>query len=132
LEFQVPRAILEKKIERATTRQAKLEAIAELDTLLAKRQVLIGVTRDIVSHVTKDAVATETILASQHKLTNFDCYFPAVKAYNAQCFDLACNDYSLRQMYALVNLCETGYKNADIIASIDTLCSSRTKECGIY
>lgn len=128
----MPRAILEKKIEKATTRKAKIEAIAELDTLLAKRRVLTDVTRDIVTLVTKDAEATQTILEAKHKLTNFDCYFPAVKAYNAQCFDLACNDYSLRQMYALVNLCETGYQSTDIISAIDSLCSSRTKECGIY
>jgi hypothetical protein len=55
-----------------------------------------------------------------------------VKAYNSQCFDLACNDYSLRQLYAFVNLCETGVSSETIIDAIGQTCSGRTNVCGTY
>jgi hypothetical protein len=93
---------------------------------------LTDVTREIVSAVTNNAQNTDAILDAKLPLTNHACYYPAVKAYNAKCFDLACNDYSLRQMYAIVNMCETGYKSQDIITAIDSVCGQRTKVCGIY
>jgi len=132
LSYEVPRAILEKRIEAATTRKAKLEAIAELDSLLSKRRVMVDVTKAIVNAVTKNEKATDAVMASKFQLKNFGCYYPAVKAYNSKCFDLACNDYSLRQLQSFVNLCETGYKSSDIIAAIETTCAGRTNVCGTY
>lgn len=132
LAYEVPRAILEKRIEAAKTRQAKLEAIKELDTLLSKRNVMTEVTKEIVAHVTKNAKSADAVVAAKMKLTNFDCYEPAVKAYNDQCFDLACNDYSLRQLYAFVNMCEMGFKSEDIINAVNKSCSKRAPVCGTY
>ena len=93
---------------------------------------MVDVTKAIVSAVTKSEKAAEAILDAKFQLKNFDCYYPAVKAYNAKCFDLACNDYSLRQLYAFVNMCETGFKSADIVAAVDSVCSGRTNVCGTY
>jgi hypothetical protein len=109
-----------------------LEAIAELDSLLSKRRVMTDLTKEIVLNVTKNVESADAVIDAKFKLTNFDCYYPAVKAYNAKCFDLACNDYSLRQLYAFVNMCELGFKSETIVDAVNTLCSKRTPVCGTY
>ena len=93
---------------------------------------MVDVTEAIVAAVTKNKKAAKAVMDAKIKLKNFDCYYPAVKAYNSKCFDLACNDYSLRQLYSIVNMCETGFKSEDIIDAIETTCAGRTNVCGTY
>ena len=56
--------------------------------------------------------------ALSRELTEFDCYYAAVDEFNDRCFNLGRNDYAMRMMNPLVNLCQNNYDVNIIIDAI--------------
>jgi len=132
LSYEVPRAILEHKIREAKTKSQREAYTHELRTLMANRNIMTDITRHIVNKVTNNEKITDEVMNSKKALTQHDCYYPAVTAYHETCFNLNCNDYGMRQMYAFVNLCEAGYESSDIVNAINAECTGRAQVCGVF
>ena len=52
----------------------------------------------------------------------FDCYYAAVDVFHERCFNVGRNDYALRMLNTLVNLCERGYQQEEITSALLATC----------
>jgi len=119
---QVPLSILYHKLaaeqndEKASVIGHKITALLELQEKVAKTF------KDIVAMSSRNIHQSDRILRSRYRLTSYDCYEPAVELFDERCFDLSQNDYALRRLFLLVNLCEERVPTETILASIDKVC----------
>ncbi|KAK8788852.1 hypothetical protein V5799_021373 [Amblyomma americanum] len=104
----VRRIILEKKLKKTMdNREFVDKKVAELAMFIA------GGNEDIA----------KSLLSSERKVKNFECYEDAVLYFNVKCFDLSSNPYVLEHLRIFVNACEFGYMVEDITHAMDAICS---------
>jgi len=128
---EVPRIILEKRLQSATSDDERNEIRKELKTLLDKRNSMVSLTKNIINHVTKDDATTQKIMTTQIELTQFDCHKIIVDAFHEKCFNLGCNGYALRQINHFATICEMGYESNDILQGIQKHCIHEPV-CGVH
>ena len=81
--------------------------------------------KKIATQAVKDEnVNVKQILKTRLSLVNHECYVPTVERIIEKCFSLK-NDYVLRNLYLLVNLCESNILPSKIIQAIDTICPEK-------
>ena len=84
-----------------------------------------NVIRGIVTRVTNgENGMIETALASVPELSQYECYYEAIGHFKSNCFRLSNNDWALRRLYVLANLCELGYREKYIVHAINEQCNS--------
>ena len=84
-----------------------------------------NVVRGIVTRVTNgENGIIERALASVPELSQYECYYEAIGHFKSNCFRLSNNDWALRRLYVLANLCEMGYRKKSIALAIDKQCTS--------
>ena len=84
-----------------------------------------NVIRGIVTRVTNgENGIIERALASVPELSQYECYYEAIGHFKSNCFRLSNNDWALRRLYVLANLCEMGYREKSITHAIDKQCTS--------
>ncbi|MGH0179834.1 UNVERIFIED_CONTAM: hypothetical protein FKN15_022378 [Acipenser sinensis] len=108
----VPLAILKRKLMSTNDISTAKRYLEEINSHLKVRELLKETMRRIVSVVTESRERTEQALADRLELTTqHDCYQAAVEHYKTRCFNWhsPMYEYALRQLYALVNLCEGGF-----------------------
>jgi len=112
----------------STTSQDKHDAKAKLDKLLANRKFMLTKVQDIVDSVLTAADGDITDEEINHifndnvPLKETECYFAAVDSFHENCFNLGKNDYALRMVNTLLNMCERSYDTAAILDSIQAVC----------
>ena len=139
---EVPVRILEKTIQDAETAEERLEAQQRLEILRSNRKFMEDVVWRVITGVTGDEELTQTVVSDNVELTRYkhillrthnvvflifvlfryDCYYTAVDAFHAKCFNVGRNDYALRMLNAFVNLCESGFEQEDITSAIQKNC----------
>jgi legumain len=126
---EVPVEILRRIMsDSSTSAQQKQDAKLKLDRLLANRKFMLTKVQEVVSSVLTaangNAAADEInhIFNDNVPLKDTDCYFPAVDAFHANCFNLGKNDYGLRMLNTLVNLCQRQYSVDLIVDAIQSVC----------
>ena len=130
---EVPRIVLEKRIQDATIVLEATEYNKQLDALLDGRKAMISKTVDIINQITKNETTTEEIMRSSDiELTQFDCHKEVAEKFHDKCFNLGCNDFALRQINHFAVICEMGYDQKDILESIEKNCQSNDSICGIH
>ncbi|CAD5116023.1 DgyrCDS4956 [Dimorphilus gyrociliatus] len=88
------------------------------DEAMRRRNVEVKM-RDIVSITTgRNGGYGKT----RFPLTKWECYEPAAKFFDATCFDLSKNDYAMRHLFNLVNVCEENVPLEKIIKAIRLFC----------
>ena len=130
---EVPRIVLEKRIQAATNVLEATEYNKLLVALLDGRKAMISKTVDIINEITKNETKTEEIMRSSDiELTQFDCHKEVAEKFHEKCFNLGCNDFALRQINHFAVICEMGYDQKDILESIEKNCQSNDSICGIH
>uniref|UniRef100_K7FJF9 Legumain n=1 Tax=Pelodiscus sinensis TaxID=13735 RepID=K7FJF9_PELSI len=83
----------------------------EMKTHLEAKRIIQESMRKIILFVTASEERTEQILSDRLTISDYDCYQSAVNHFKAHCFNWhsPLYEYALRQLYALVNVCEGGY-----------------------
>ncbi|KYO45490.1 legumain [Alligator mississippiensis] len=120
----VPLAIMKRKLM-ATNDMYEAKKIAEeMKTHLEAKELIRESMRKIIYLITASNELTNQILSERLTLTNHDCYQAAVDRFKAQCFNwhIPKFEYALRQLYALVNVCEGGYPIDRIQLAMDLAC----------
>ncbi|XP_077179646.1 legumain [Paroedura picta] len=120
----VPFAIMKRRLM-ATNDKYKAKAIAEEITMhLRTKQLIQESMYKTVYVITNSAVRTEQILSDRMSLSNHDCYKLAANHFKNRCFNWHSPqyEYALRQLYALVNVCELGYPIDRILAAMNQVC----------
>lgn len=130
---EVPRIVLEKRIQAATNVLEATEYNKLLVALLDGRKAMISKTVDIINEITKNETKTEEIMRSSDiELTQFDCHKEVAEKFHDKCYNLGCNDFALRQINHFAVICEMGYDQKDILESIEKNCQSNDSICGIH
>nr|XP_023692257.1 legumain-like [Paramormyrops kingsleyae] len=107
----VPLAILKRKLMASNDIVIARKYIREINAHLKVRDLLRNTMEEVVNKVTRDPKKSQEILNDKQDLTEFQCYQKAVEHYKSRCFNWHKSEYeyALRQLYALVNLCENRY-----------------------
>ena len=84
-----------------------------------------NVVRGIVTRVTNgEDGMVERAMASVPDLSQYECYYESVNHFKDNCFRMSHNDWALRRLYVLANLCEMGYAAKSIAKAIKKQCNS--------
>ncbi|KAK6481260.1 legumain-like [Huso huso] len=121
----VPLAILKRKLMATNDISTAKRYLEEINSHLKVRELLKETMRRIVSVVTESRERTEQALTDRLELTTkHDCYQAAVEHYKTRCFNWhsPTYEYALRQLYALVNLCEGGFPVNRIQEAMNKVC----------
>lgn len=113
----VPIAILKRKIAAAYDETVKIQLQKDLSKLLRNRMFL----KNKVTQIAK-AHGNPDVMYKKTDLKNHDCYRAALAKFDETCFNLAANPYALGFLRTFVNLCETGVRGDDIVATMDSVC----------
>jgi legumain len=119
-------SILQKKLAKAASQVERNALRASLSQVLKeKRQVSVTMTR-IAAKAAKSGlgVSLETVLSERLDLTNHECYAPAVDKLIEKCFNMN-KEFALRNLFVLVNLCESGVEKEKIFDAIESTCKTR-------
>lgn len=132
---EVPRVILEKKLEAATTDEEKQDIQVELETLLANRNTMEVTVNNIITYVAGNDL--EEILNTNIELTNFVCHSKVVSSFHENCYNLGCNGHAMTLINHFATLCELKYDTQTILDGISAHCVSAdnaiyAKTCGIH
>lgn len=119
---------LEKKLEKETDMVKRNEILTQMQQVYQSQLTVIS-TFDKIIESSLDGlnIKPEEILMKKHKLVNHECYKPVVDYIIEKCFSLK-NDYVLRHLYKMVNLCENGVHSELILKSIATVCQTKIFE----
>jgi len=119
---EVPVKILERTIAEATSQEEISEAKDKLAAIHKNRAFMVNVVQNIVGSLTGDDGLTDAVFTDNVELTKYDCYYASVDAFHEQCFNVGKNDYALRMLNTLVNLCERGFDQELITSAMHTYC----------
>uniref|UniRef100_A0A8D2M770 Legumain n=1 Tax=Zonotrichia albicollis TaxID=44394 RepID=A0A8D2M770_ZONAL len=120
----VPFAIMKRKLMATNDISEAKKIAAEMKAYLEVKEFIQESMQKIITVVTGSTEQTKQILSDRLTISNYDCYQSAVNHFKAHCFNwhLPVYEYALRQLYALVNLCEGGYP-------IDRICLAMNRVC---
>uniref|UniRef100_A0A8D3DV75 Legumain n=1 Tax=Scophthalmus maximus TaxID=52904 RepID=A0A8D3DV75_SCOMX len=120
----VPLAILKRKLMASNDIRVARGMLMEISTHLKVREMMAKTMRQVVEKVTGSELKAEQVLNERADLSQHRCYKDAVNHYKHNCFNWHKTEYeySLRHLYALVNLCERGYPANSIQLAMDSVC----------
>ncbi|XP_069772325.1 legumain isoform X2 [Narcine bancroftii] len=124
----VPLAILKRKYMSTNDLVAAQKLLSEINEHLERRRIIRESMEKIVSIVTESVEQTAQILNFRSQIHNHLCYRAATYHFKTRCFNwhIPLNEYALRQVYALVNLCEEGFSINSILQAMDKVCLVRS------
>ncbi|KAK3585988.1 hypothetical protein CHS0354_033104 [Potamilus streckersoni] len=121
----VPVAILERSLKLAKSETEKSQLQIRLNELLKERQMVRRTFESIISLVNEDTEMVNKILnGERHTIHDWDCYESALNKLVQTCpqLNIPQNDYALRHLYTLVNMCETNTSVDILHEAIDEVC----------
>ncbi|NWH74486.1 LGMN protein, partial [Piaya cayana] len=107
----VPLAIMKRKLMATNDIYEAKKIASKIKAYLEVKEFIQESMRKIITLITGSREQTNQILSDRLTISNYDCYESAVNHFKARCFNwhLSIYEYALRQLYALVNVCEGGY-----------------------
>ncbi|KAF7653654.1 hypothetical protein LDENG_00080260 [Lucifuga dentata] len=123
----VPLAILKRKMMASNDISVARGLLMEISMHLKIRELMADTMRRVVEGVTGNKMKAEKILNERSDLSQHSCYKAALNHYKHKCFNWHKTEYeyALRHLYALVNLCESGYPVNRIQQVMDSVCYFR-------
>ncbi|XP_029453691.1 legumain [Rhinatrema bivittatum] len=120
----VPLEILRRKLMATNDIGTARKIVEEMKGLMEAKRLVEESMRKVVFLVTGSAEQTERVLGERLDLGQDGCYRAALHHYKTRCFNWhsPLYEYALRQLYALVNLCEGGYAIDSIQMALDSVC----------
>lgn len=121
---EVPMAILKRKFLASNDAAEARDALHRIKALQEAKALIKESVKKIVSVVTESDELTEEILTDQTEINDRKCYRAAAEHFKTQCFNWhnPLYEYSMRQLYTLVNLCESGFPLESITRAMDNVC----------
>jgi legumain len=115
-------SILQKKLRKENNFDKKNKILAEIEKANYLKRIASNTIKKIATAIAQEAnLDASSIIIEKTKLSNYNCYQEAVDHLIEKCFNLN-NEYVLRNLYVLVNLCESGIKSEKINQIIDKVC----------
>ncbi|XP_068110713.1 legumain [Hyperolius riggenbachi] len=120
----VPLAILKRKYMATNDAQEARNIMIRINALLKAKEVIKEKVKKIIDLVTESDEMTKEILTDQMVLNDFGCYSAAAERFKYKCFNwhMPLYEYAMRELYTLVNLCESGYPLERIEYAMNTVC----------
>ncbi|XP_059816180.1 legumain [Hypanus sabinus] len=120
-------AILKRKYMATNSIKVARKVLTEISEHLQRKRIIQESMRKIVSIVTGSEEQTVRILNSRNRIYNHVCYQAANYYFKTRCFNWhsTLNEFALRQLYVLVNLCEEGFSINSILQAMDKVCLAR-------
>ncbi|XP_075048378.1 legumain [Mixophyes fleayi] len=120
----VPMAILKRKLMATNDITEARDIAKRIESLQEAKALIKESVRKIVSMVTDSEEMTEEIFSDRVTIKDMSCYFTAAEYFKTQCFNWhnPRYEYAMRQLYTLVNLCESGYPFQRIQWAIGNVC----------
>ena len=117
-------SILEKRMAKATSPLRKKIIFDQIRAIDKFKKMTELTMKQIVTEAVKGLNLVETDLTEKKmELNNHECYAPVVDKLIEKCFSLK-NEHALRNLYMLVNLCESNVAQSKILEAIEKACSS--------
>ncbi|XP_023215843.1 legumain-like isoform X2 [Centruroides sculpturatus] len=127
---EVPVEILKRKIERTNSIREKHELKKQLYKLLKNRRFADNVVKEIVWYLSFGDEDTYNRMHLRPNGIKNNCYYEAVRYFRKQCFNYNKNEYLLRHLYKLANICNEGVPLSKIEEAMDVVCT-HPPVCGI-
>ncbi|KAK3585993.1 hypothetical protein CHS0354_033110 [Potamilus streckersoni] len=122
----VPLAILERKLEAATSQTQREQLEEQLRDLIKSRESVKTIIKKISFFATNNHIQTSRVMDSgvRQALRSWDCYEYVLDHLVATCpqLNLPKNDYALRHLYVFVNMCEERVPAETINEAITKVC----------
>lgn len=120
----VPITILRKKLMATNDITEARDILARITSLQEAKTLVQESVKKIVSLVTETKEMMEEIFSDRANINDRACYRAAAEYFKNQCFNWhnPLYEYSMRQLYTLVNLCESGYPLESITRAMDEVC----------
>ncbi|XP_042301982.1 legumain [Sceloporus undulatus] len=121
----VPLAVLKRRLMATNDANEAKNLLEEMKKHLEAKELIQKMMYKIIFFVTNSETRTEHILTNRLLLRNYDCYYAAMDYFKKHCFNwhIPVYEYALRHLYALVNVCESGYHIDRIQFAMDQVCS---------
>jgi hypothetical protein len=137
--------ILKSKMEHTNGIQEMTKIENDLYDLQSNREIMTGTIQKIISTAIEIEHTSLDMQNSYQKL-NLDefatrqttrsdfvnCFYPIVKLFSDNCFELTCNDYAIYQLKEFLPLCKAGITLESLRKSVDVHCKFENPICGIY
>ncbi|XP_072348465.1 legumain isoform X1 [Scyliorhinus torazame] len=121
-------SILKRKYMTTNSIEKAQKYLLEINALLQNKHLIQETMQKIVSIVTESEEQAAQILNSRNRIRDHACYQAANYHFKTRCFNwhAPLYEYALRQLYALVNLCEEGFSLNSILQAMDKVCLLRS------
>ncbi|GFT84881.1 legumain [Nephila pilipes] len=119
----VPMEILKRRLQMVHTPEEHIEISWKINKMHRNREFLSGKVKEMVAKLITDQKFQKVILEYRFILKNFECYDKVQNHFNRECFSLPKNEYALRFMVVLVNMCETRIPSYLIIRAMNDVCT---------
>uniref|UniRef100_UPI00398F0C83 legumain isoform X1 n=2 Tax=Pristiophorus japonicus TaxID=55135 RepID=UPI00398F0C83 len=121
-------AILKRKYMATNDVEVAQKLLMEINAHLERKHLIQETMGTIVSIVTGSEEHAVRIKNSRNRIRDHACYQAANYQFKTRCFNwhTPLYEYALRQLYALVNLCEEGFSINSILEAMDKVCLSRS------
>ncbi|XP_073464981.1 legumain-like [Aquarana catesbeiana] len=121
---EVPMAILKSKLLSTNDAAEALDILSRIKALQEAKALIEESVKKIVSLVTESDEMTEEIFTDRLDINDHSCYRAAVEHFKKRCFNWnnPLYEFSMRRLYTLVNLCESGFPLESITRAMDDVC----------
>ncbi|XP_075700434.1 legumain [Rhinoderma darwinii] len=122
----VPMAILKKRFMATNDITEARDILARIKSLQESKALIKETVKKIVLLVTESDEMADEILSDQVTINDMSCYRAAAEHFKTRCFNwhMPRYEYAMRQLYTLVNLCESGYPLERIQQAMDDVCNN--------
>ncbi|XP_040266800.1 legumain isoform X2 [Bufo bufo] len=120
----VPMAILKRKFMATNDLAEARNIMARIKSLQEAKSLIKESVKKIVFLVAGADEMADEILSDQVIINDMSCYRSAAEHFKTRCFNwhIPLYEYAMRQLYTLVNLCESGYPLERIQQAMDSVC----------
>ncbi|XP_053553516.1 legumain [Bombina bombina] len=120
----VPLAIMKRKLMATNNVMEVRKLLSDIRSHQEARAIIKESMKKIVYLVTESKEMAEEILTDQLIINDHVCYMGAAEHFKQRCYNwhIPLYEYAMRQLFALVNLCEAGYPLERIQRVMDKVC----------
>jgi legumain len=122
----IPLYQLQRQLRRSVLTSERNNLTKQIVRMKQGRSYIDNVMRTLVEHLISDPELRDIVLSVHpERLTQLTCHKRVTQTFDQHCFNLAHNPYTLKHVFILANLCESGLDVSDII---DTM----VVQCGLF
>jgi len=121
----IPLYQLQRQLRRSVLTSERNNLTKQIVRMKQGRSYIDNVIRTLVEHLISDPELQDIVLTVHpERLTQLTCHKRVTQAFDQHCFNLAHNTYTLKHVFILANLCESGLDVGDIIDTMVVQCGS--------